>query len=218
MEDLKKLTQRVFAPAAGKPQTPPSTSNRKNLNENQTNNHANSQVKGTHHHQGGAKIGEYDTESEESDSDDDHLRDDIEDKHATSFSLGGISTQNSSRSGNSNEDQVTTSGTLQRRPRQAPPKKESTADSVFQSLVSRFSKMLNKNNKNEVEPSTKGTASKRTKEDKEESKAETPQQPVHQESFEEQMRRIRETKEVIFKREEDDEDEKRPNAQKKEGA
>jgi hypothetical protein len=35
--------------------------------------------------------------------------------------------------------------------------------------------MLNKNNKNEVEPSTKGTAAKRTKEDKEESKAETPQ-------------------------------------------
>jgi len=32
------------------------------------------------------------------------------------------------------------------------------------------------------------------------------------------MRRIRETKEVIFKREEDDEDEKRANAQKKEGA
>ena len=83
MEDLKKLTKRVFAN-----QTPPQTSTRKAVPQNTA-----SEVKR-----------EKKTHDDEEEVDDDNLMDDVEDKNASfsDFSQAkGGSTQNTSRSGNS---------------------------------------------------------------------------------------------------------------------
>ena len=216
MEDLKKLTNRVFRRPAvlEKPQqqlsqTPPSTSSRRKPQEEKK----------------AAVTGQSETKnkkdpSSSSSDDDDNLMDDIEDKNAsfnrsTSSYLGASSTQNSSRSGgnsssNSGDSNNPVTNMVREftnrglRKRKATSNKTNTSQtpevsSVFSQLVTKFTKMLNQENNHETDV-PKITHAEVTPGGSEE--------PI---SFVEQMRLIKEASQqkVIFQIDDEEEEEEK---------
>lgn len=122
MEDLKNLTKRVFQSKAQTPEKPPRV--------------------GVIEKKKPLDFADSDDEDAEY-GNDDNLQDDIEDKNA-SFAGGAIlSTNNTSRSGNSSGSDKSTSLVSRILKNRAARKKRE--DSMFGQIVAKFSKLLSKN-------------------------------------------------------------------------